>query len=149
METTRTIEIYPGWDKRDKGEGFHGAEILFTMRCGNDAVTFACYTDWLPVSSQNDRQIPRILASTVQPKASDFTLHFDRPLYSSRQVVHRECPYLPNGLSCYSLSNMKTATELRDILLNNGSRAVWKEIDAQYNLALKVILSKDKGVNYL
>ncbi len=140
----REVIIYPGYDKRKTGDGWQGAEILFVMRGDHGAVTFSCFTDIMPKEMQLDliSKRSRISIPAVQPHAPDYTFHYDRPLYTSQQNVHNKCPYMPEGVTCYSGDNRNVGERLRDLLIDRGSGAVWAAMEIQYRDEIRIVGGK-------
>ncbi len=133
---TKTIEVIPGWDRREQDKGFHGCEVLFILRGQAGVLTFASGTDWSPMSVQqkhmNGAQRTNIVG--VQPVAMDFVYHSFRPSSLPEKNRHNNCPYATDGI-CYTHISHDVAVYLRDVLLKEGSDGVWRELRQRYRSA--------------
>jgi hypothetical protein len=142
MTFKRTIEIYAGYDRRPAAGGIHGAELVFALQGKHGAVTLAVQTNWIPKAAadeQNRKNPSRVVETGIEPKPLDYTFHFERPLFQAQQLQHTVCPYMPEGTECYSMRDSKLSSELRDVLLREGSVGVWKHLINEYNRAVRMM----------
>lgn len=139
----RTIEVYPGYDRRHtdraKDEGMHGAEFMFILRGEKGSITFRCYTDWLPLITQESLMegSRRSGVVGVQPVPQDMVIHSPTPLSYGQLIARKDCPYTATGV-CYSDTSSKIAHYLRDLLLLEGSEGVWRELQVRYRAAFSI-----------
>lgn len=140
----RTIEILPGYDRRPSVEGMHGAEIVFILRGLKGAVTFACFSDWLPKTTQEGLMhgVERSRVIGIQPQPLEYAYHAPAPSETVRRTRHTNCPYL-NG-ECWTELSKGTAEYIRDILLQGGSEAVWQELGVRYRASAGIISNAKK-----
>lgn len=136
----RTIEVHPGYDKRDTNDGIHGAELLFVLQGQQGCITFRCFTDWLPLAAQEHYMdgVRRSNVLGVQPVPKDMVIHSPKPLTYGQQVHRNDCPYTETG-GCYSNTVSSVAPFLRDLLLQEGSEGVWRELQVRYRSAFSVM----------
>ncbi len=135
---TRTVEVLPGYDRRPEG-GMHGAEMVFILRGLKGAVTFACFTDWLPLKTQEGlmRGIERSRVIGIQPQPLEYAFHALEPSDTVRRTKHTNCPYL--DAECWTELSGPTAGYIRDLLLQGGSEAVWRELEIRYRASAGII----------
>lgn len=142
MSFKKTIEIYPGYDRRAAAGGVHGAEVVFALQGKHGAVTLAVQTNWIPKAAADEQALKspsRVVETGVTPRSLDYTFHFDRALFKAQQLQHTVCPYMPEGVECYSMRDSALALKLRDVLLREGSTGVWKHLTKEYNNAVRMM----------
>lgn len=136
MSFKKTITIHAGYDRRDSGGGVHGAELVLALMGENGAVTFAVQTEWVPALAgyqQANRRPSSVVQTGMYPKPLDSILHFDRPLYTAQKHEHDSCPYMPDGMACYSMRINGQSVKWRDALLDQGSDYLWRLMAIEYN----------------
>lgn len=140
----REFVIYPGYDKRSddpkKDYGIHGCEIAFYVHSPRKTKTvqFKCYTDWLPLHVQKERMgkdvtgmFPDVCQNVIgeQPSGVDLGYHSPKPMYKGQGRM--ECNLSKRGY-CYYDGSSLNADRLRDVMLDEGSDGVWRELEDYY-----------------
>lgn len=135
----REIIVTPAFDKRDpnpsKNYGIHGAELRFVLTGNKGAITFTLFTNWhLPhvdAELRNGTRNKPECDFMFQPQGADISYHS----YISRfegQTSMPECTYL-GGKPCYCDGSSLNAIPISEMLIAEGSEAVWKELERWYN----------------
>lgn len=135
----REIIVTPAFDKRDpnpaKNCGIHGADMHFVLTGDNGAITFTLYTNWhLPHVAKEQRDKCRNKPQydfMFQPYGADISYHSYIPRYAGH-TDSGPCNYL-DGKPCYCDGSGLSARPICDMLIAEGSEAVWKELERWYN----------------
>ena len=138
----REIIVTPAFDKRDsnpaKNYGFHGADMRFILTGDNGAVTFTIYTNWhLPHVDSELRNRYRKQPQhdfMFKPDGADISYHSYTPRFEG-QTDSGPCNYL-GGKPCYCDGSGLQARPLLEMLIAEGSEAVWKELEYWYESRL-------------
>lgn len=128
---TRSIEIHPGRDKRSVGLGFECAELLFILRDGDAAATFAIRTNWLPSS-----MLGGFIRPNPAPKALDLIFHFPDPTLTAAQERRETCLYITKP--CHSITDRRHGERLVNVLLDEGSSGLWREFDKLFTEEIRI-----------
>lgn len=129
----QVVTVHPGYDRRPT-EGMHGAEIEFALIGQKGTVTFCCYTDWLPKGTQEQYVSGREQRRTfgIEPAPLDFAFHSPVQITGPMQpLLETNCMYTDSGI-CYGVISRKIAEYIRDVLLEEGSDGVWRELATRY-----------------
>jgi len=142
----RIIKFNPAWDKRDpdpsKNYGIHGVELAMILKGDQGAVQFVVYTNWhLPhVKEELDEKLLKgagqgnlnnYLFCIIHPLPADLGYHSPIPTYEGQSIISDSCEYL-NGNPCYYDGSGLEAERIYEILLNEGSDGVWRELEDYY-----------------
>ncbi len=139
----REICFFPAWDKRSddpkKNYGIHGVELRFHLVGPDLAVQFVLYTNWqLPhVREELDAKTtnpcyPHLLC---HPMAADLGYHSRTPRYDDQKPMLGSCDLL-GGAPCYYDGSALNAERIYDVLLREGDKGVWRELQAYYESLL-------------
>lgn len=147
---TKSIRILPGYDKRpkkagDPNYGIHGCTVLFTLQGLKGTVTFTVYTDWLPLHVQEEHMgkdvmggplnpFPNVCQVVVgtQPTGADLSYHSPEPRRDwQKEEPARDCDILPGG-KCWSDGTGLGAERVRNRMLEEGDKGVWKFMGEYY-----------------
>jgi len=132
------IEFYPAFDKRDpnpsKNYGIHGVELKFYLKKDNKAVQFVLFTNWqLPhVTKENSAKFSEAydIELFFTPMPADLGYHSPYPMYEG-QTSYENC-HLIKG-ACYYDGSGLAADRIYQVLLNEGSDGVWRELEEYWN----------------
>lgn len=129
-EFIKTITIYPAWDKRDpdphKNCGIGGAVLGFYLKGVNGVIQFTAGTGWyLP----QNRSVPS------KPMAYDLGYHSYIPRYQNQTMMTEKCEQL-DGKPCYYDGSTLNAEPVFELLIAEGSGAVWRALENEYYLRL-------------
>jgi len=135
----REIIVKPAFDKRDpnpsKNYGIHGAEMIFILTGDKGAISFTLFTNWyLPhVDSElrNARRNKPECDFMFRPQGADISYHSIIQRYEGQTPVEK-CQYL-DGKPCYCDGSGLSAEPIGELLITEGSEAVWKELERWYN----------------
>jgi len=129
----REITFRPAWDKRNndpkKNYGIHGADMIFILKGELGAIQFVVYTGWhLPhVADEYKYKGSKI----SEPLAADVGYHSPKPMYEGQQQMQAKCEHL-NGKPCYYDGSGLHAEKVFDMLIQQGSDAVWTYLESYY-----------------
>lgn len=128
----RIVTMSPAFDKRDpnpsKDYGVHGVDIRMVLKGELGAMQFLLYTNWhLPHVA--DEFKAKGYHSEVLP--ADVGYHSPKPMYDGQETVGDECEYL-DGKPCYYDGSGLYAETAYKVLLEGGSDALWKFLEAEY-----------------
>lgn len=135
----KEIVVTPAFDKRHrdphKNYGIHGAELRFVLKGDKGAITFTIFTHWhLPHVDKELRDQYRHSSEhdfMFQPDGADISYHSYIPRYDGH-TDSGPCQYL-DGKPCYCDGSGLSARPICDMLIAEGSDAVWKELERWYN----------------
>lgn len=138
----REIVISPAFDKRDpnprKNYGIHGAEMRFILTGEKGAITFTIYTNWhLPhvdAELRNKKRNDPNSDFMFKPEGADVSYHSYTPKYDGH-TDSGPCDYL-GGKPCYCDGSSLSARPICELLIAEGSEAVWKELERWYESRL-------------
>lgn len=133
-EFKKDVYVEPAFDKRNsdptKNYGIHGCNIRFVLRGSNGVVQFLIFTNWhLPhvteelLEKSKDKESIRLFFS---PIPADIGYHSPKPMYKD-QTTMGPCIFL-DGKDCYYDGSSLSATEVYNVMLKEGSDAVWREL---------------------
>lgn len=136
----KIIRLYPAYDKRhsdpNKNYGIHGVDLKFVLMGESGAVQFNLFTNWqlphvtkehLTKATNSERDIELFF----MPMPADLGYHSKVPHYSSQLTMSENCEF--TGGVCYYDGSTLNAERVYDILLEEGSDGVWKELEEYYN----------------
>jgi hypothetical protein len=137
----REVVMSPAWDKRDpdpeKDYGVHCVEIRFLLTGAKGIMQFVFITGWhLPhvQKEMNMRVIdsgnPMTLEALFLPQGFDVGYHSPVPMYEGQKSMP-SCQYL-DGKDCYYDGSSLSARTMLDLLIREGSEAVWKRLEELY-----------------
>lgn len=146
MKLIKEFLIIPGYDTRSddpsKNYGVHGCEVVFYLHSPKKSKTvqFKCFTDWLPLNVQKERMGVDVAGSVAypdvcqvvvseQPTGADLGYHSSRPMY--RGQTRMECNLSKRGYCYYDGSGL-AAELVRNVMLDEGSEGVWRELEDYY-----------------
>lgn len=129
----RITEILPAWDKRNNDPkldyGIHCCDLRMVLKGPKGAVQFVMATGWhLPTVKET---VPADIYKTIYPLAMDIGYHSPKPMYEGQDRMSSECPYL-GGDCYYDGSGVEADRVMNDILIAEGSEAVWKYLEEYY-----------------
>ncbi|MCB0446396.1 MAG: hypothetical protein KDD03_02600 [Gelidibacter sp.] len=133
----KIIELTPAFDRRDpnpsKNYGIHGVDLIMVLKGDKGAVNFTLYTNWqLPhVQDELKKKMFQHNHFLFEPMPADIGFHSSTPMYNGQSKME-ECKYM-NGKDCYYDGSTLMANEVYQILLQEGSEGVWKELERLYN----------------
>lgn len=136
----RIVEFDPAYDERNnpKGNyGIHGVNLRMILKGDKGAVQFVLYTNWhLPhVQDELTKKVvggdELDIKMIFKPTPADLGYHSYKPMYED-QYRTENCQYL-DGHECYYDGSSLNAYRIYDILLKEGSKGVWRELEEYYN----------------
>lgn len=132
----RITQFDPAYDKRPK-YGIHGVTLRMVLKGSKGATQFVLYTNWeLPkVQAELDAKIissPDMVGirCTYHPLPADLGYHSPVPRYEGQSEM--DCEYTSTGKCFYDGSGLN-AERIYNVLVRNGSEAVWKELEKFYH----------------
>ncbi len=132
-EFTRKVDVTPAYDRRStdpkKNYGIGSCDVRFILKKDNKAVQFVVMTCWYPQHIQQERGHHPGL-DDIQPWATDLGYHSPVPMYEGQQ--HMTCTEIDGG-KCYYDGSSLNAKPVRDRMLEDGSRAVWEELEQYWH----------------
>jgi hypothetical protein len=133
----RIVQMSPAFDKRSsdpkKNYGIHGVDLRMILKGPLGATQFVLYTGWhLPhvteeLWSKNSLDTLRVV---MRPLPADVGYHWHKPQYDGQEPM--KCEYVEGGQCYYDGSGLQ-AEKVYEILLNEGSDGVWKELEQRYH----------------
>lgn len=146
MELQRVIEFSPAWDKRNsnprKDYGIHGVELLMVVAGEKGAVQFKVFTNWnlRSVQEELDQRLLNhaaagsldkyFVSALYHPMGADLGYHAKLPQYEDHQPIDNDCKW--TGGPCYYDGSGLRADEVLQLLIEQGSDAVWKRLEEEY-----------------
>lgn len=136
----KIITLTPAYDKRhkdpSKNYGIHGVNLLMVLKGEKGAVNFTLYTNWqLPHVTEemlHDSRQREGIELFFMPMPVDLGYHSYTPTYEGQEPITNSCEYL-NGKPCYYDGSGLNAQPIYEVLLNEGSDGVWRELENYYN----------------
>lgn len=143
----KSISIDGGWDKRDpdpkKDYGIHGCQLRFLLEGKEGFVSFVLYTDWMPLAVQKERMGKDVASTTlypsvcqvvtgVQPTGADIGYHSPKPLRPWQKPSDMGKCDLVAGGKCYYDGSGLAAEVVRDAMLVDGDKGIWREMQKYY-----------------
>lgn len=136
-EFERIVTFSPAFDKRSadpsKNYGIHGVELRMILKGPKGATQFVLYTNWMlphvdeeTWRSGKSRETLRIL---TRPIPADLGYHWHAPRHEGQTPM--KCDLMPTG-SCYYDGSSLNAERIFDVLRDEGSDGVWRELEALY-----------------
>jgi hypothetical protein len=132
----REVVFTPAFDKRNKDPkknyGVHGVDLRMCLHGEAGTVQFVVFTNWhLPhVRDELNARFTPDRAWLKDPIAADLGYHSKRPLYDGQEPMGGECSVI--GCACYYDGSGLNAEPVLDLLIHEGSDAVWKRLEAYY-----------------
>jgi hypothetical protein len=106
--------------------GIHCVDLVFYLKSPELVVQFQAFTGWyLPETPNEDSH--RIMR---YPYATDLGYHSTRPRYDGQEAM--ECSLLEQG-HCYYDGSSLNAKPILELLLREGSEAVWPRLEEYFN----------------
>ena len=129
-EFRREVVVTPAWDKRHpdpkKNYGIHCCDLIMYLHGPKATIQFVVMTGWyLPENQEAMTDIRNTF-----PLATDIGYHADEPQYEDQQRM--ACDRRPQGFCYYDGSSLR-AHNIWEVMLAEGSEAVWKEMEKEYN----------------
>jgi len=132
----KLIKFYPA-------SGSHGVDLRMILKGNKGAVQFVLYTNWmLPhVTKEMDIRILKearqgalsdiSLRCTYHPLPADLGYHSPVAIYEGQDICSESCEYL-DGKPCYYDGSGLNAERIYEVLLEEGSDGVWRELEDFY-----------------
>ena len=160
MDLERLVDFIPGYnylhETGPKSRGQHGMSIRFVLRGDEGATQFLMYTHWTPLGEvdkdktyengyhrspihvdrwdkENYGLGKTMFPLTSPPMGADLGYHWSAPTYESEYMVAADCDLLPGGQCYYDGSGLR-ADDLLKVFIDEGDKAVWEELEEEYNL---------------
>lgn len=137
----KLVEFYPAFDKRNpdpsKNYGIHGVDLKMVLKGDKGAVQFVLYTNWQLPHVQRELNRKAIgedevyIEAILNPMPADLGYHGPVPLYEGQNICTKSCEYL-DGKPCYYGGSGLNAKRIYEVLLNEGSDGVWRELEEYY-----------------
>jgi hypothetical protein len=134
----REIRFTPAFDKRSddpsKNYGIGTVKVYFYLKGEKGTIQFVFLTDWyLPYVKQELRHTGRMQRVFADyPMASDLCYHSPTPMYDGQDPITDDCE-LTGGV-CYYDGTALGAEPVMDLLVSEGSEAVWKRLEEEYEM---------------
>ena len=138
----RIVNLSPAYDRRskdpDKNYGIHGVELRMVVKGELGAVQFVVFTNWmLPhIYKEWETRSNPAEAWMYKPMAADAGYHSPKPTHTGQPKPTNSCEYL-DGKPCYYDGSGLHAEKVFDILVSEGSNAVWEYLEQYYNEVFK------------
>lgn len=130
----RVIEFRKAYDRKSEGYGIHSVDMCWYLKGPKGVIQFITYTNWhLPHIQEHfdklqDREFPHL---SCHPHAFDIGYHSYKPIYEGQTAVRSDCHLL--NAPCYYDGSSLQAEEVLQLLISQGSEAVWQEMQNRYN----------------
>jgi len=155
VEFEKEVYFKPAFDKRNSNPkrdyGIGAMRFSFVLKGKNGASSMAFSTNmYLPetIKEYRDEGIYRYLMNgsketfktKIDLKASkqlecwSIDIHSPKPLFKGQ--TSGKCPFLKGG-KCYCDGSYTRAEQYADVLLRQGSEAIWKILEKEYNAYFK------------
>lgn len=133
------VTFRPAYDRRhtdpSKNYGVHGVDLRMVLKGPAGAVQFVVYTNWhLPhVQAEFDARHTSGWGTHTfcHPLPADVGYHSPVPQYEGQDAMDRECEY--TGGVCYYDGSGLQAEEMFNLLVREGSDAVWADLERRYH----------------
>jgi len=134
----RRVEFGPAWDKRhsdpDKNYGVHGVDLRFYLVGERGAIQFVVYTGWMLPAVQEEFDARPIYPGSPylnhKPMPADLGCHSKKPMYEGHEPMS-SCHLFDEP--CYYDGSGCLAEGVFEVLLNEGSEGVWRELEKWYH----------------
>lgn len=130
-EFEKIVHITPAYDSRNKGGGIGNCKLVMVVKGPKGAVTFTMGTAWyLPATFEwKQTCIERTGIESWETKG--YAVGYCSPVQLHDYDEPREnCDWL--GCTCYGSIGFSISDEVKDILIKEGSDAVWKWLENYY-----------------
>ncbi len=135
----RIVEITPAYDKRHsdpcRNYGIHGADLRMILKGDLGAVQFVLFTNWhLPHVTEEllQKSTDKLdIKCRFLPSPADLGYHSPKPMYEGQEIVSESCECL-DGKPCYYDGSGIEAEKIYNLLITEGSEAVWKLLEEKY-----------------
>jgi hypothetical protein len=151
MELTREVQVTPAFDRRDpspsKNYGIHGAELRFLLKGPHGVIQFVIYTNW-HLEHVQDELLGKPMRDALGVKGrfcpipADIGYHAFEPHYEGQESMG-SCEYL-DGKPCYYDGSGLNAARYYQIMIAEGSEALWKALEAHYKSTFYVEIERDE-----
>ena len=134
----KIIQINPAFDKRNpdpsKNYGIHGVDMRFILKGDKGAVQFVLYTNWhlSHVQEELTNKCNSREYCFLKPMPADLGYHSLKPIYEGQEPMSDSCEYL-DGKPCYYDGSGLSAIKIYDILVKEGDKGLWRELEEFYN----------------
>ena len=138
----RIVEFTPAFDKRNsdpnKNYGIHGVDLRMILKGNKGAVQFILYTNWYLPHVQKElnwkatKEGILSIECFLNPMPADLGYHSLTPHYEGQSIASESCQYL-DGKPCYYGGSGLNAERIYNVLLEEGSDGVWRELEDYYN----------------
>lgn len=123
----------PAFDKRHadpkKNYGIGAVQVGFYLMGEMGTIQFKFMTDWfLPETHVGYRSE----LTNHKPWGTDIGYHSRKPVYDDQPLMTDDCPHLLNGGPCYYDGSSLNAEPIAQLLVEQGSDAVWKLMEQRY-----------------
>jgi uncharacterized protein (TIGR02996 family) len=138
VKFVRRVDFLPAYNKpRDKG-GIGDVRMAFYLIGPEGAVQFLTFTKWYTPDVQDrfvaravrDERTEIAVRALLCPLPADLGYHSKRPMYEGHSLMDKKC-HLLNG-PCYYAGSGLNAQRYFELLVTQGSNAVWKELEGYY-----------------
>jgi hypothetical protein len=134
----KIVEFNPAYDKRhsdpSKDYGVHGVDIKFVLKGEKGVTQFLLFTNWqLPhITEKNLAKFnsPRDIRLFFTPMPAGLGYHSKEPLPYHDTPTSTDCEY--TGGDCYYDGSGLNAERVYDVLLHEGDKGVWRELELYY-----------------
>lgn len=130
----RILEMSVPYDKRhkdpEKNCGIHGMDMRFVLRKGDKAVQFVVFTPIYTKNIQREFESSPQASAMIRTLAADVGYHAPTPRYEGQEPM-KDCPYI--GKPCYYDGSGLRAEEWEKVWLEEGSDAIWKLLEEEWN----------------
>ena len=132
---TRKIQWKPGFDKRNpdphKNYGIAGVQIYWTLIGPLGAITWDTVTDWYPKNVWEEKRDSPTFYSSPSFGLGSVSYHSYVQHYEGQEHSEKDCEYI--GVPCYSDCSFLLASDVFQILVEQGEEATWKKLEEIYN----------------
>lgn len=132
MNFERRVEFSPAYDKRDpdpkKNYGIGSVNIRFVLIGDKRAVQFYLMTGSWVLPHVAEEYKAKGLVSEVLP--ADLGYHSPVPMYDGHDSITENCEYI--GGPCYYDGSGLAANRIWKVLLEEGDKGVWRELEEYY-----------------
>lgn len=138
----RLVIFDAAYDRRhpdpSKNYGIHGVTLRMLLRGPEGVAQFVLFTNWHVPVVQAELATQPSDHVLCQPMPADIGFHALRPQYAGQD--QRECEYTATGFCYYDGSSLR-AQAVYELLVTEGSEAVWMYLDTYYTQ----LCAKDQG----
>ena len=139
MKLLQEIVFKPAYDKRHsdpkKNYGIHGVDMTWYLKGEEGTVQFVVYTGWhLPNVIEEQSKDSSAWKVLSRPLPADIGYHSKVPQYSDQTCMDTDCDAIIGGGPCYYDGSTLGAEVGFQLLVREGSDAVWKWMDDYYKM---------------